>query len=105
METYDIYEVYYHGKIDDNIDMKNGVDLFYFVRDNGDWDLVKTYNNEKSAYKMWDERWSKKAKTEIDEDDNNFFSATIYVFERTIRDENEEPIDSVDIDGSVFALD
>ena len=64
METYDIYEVYYHGKIDDNIDMKNGIDLFYFVRDNGDWDLVKTYNNEKSAYKMWDARWSKKAKTE-----------------------------------------
>ena len=104
METYDVYEISYCGKIND-IDLSSGYDIYDFVFENGEWDLAKSYTNKKVADKMWDEKWAKKAETKIDEDDAEFFSATIYVYETTIRNENGDPIDSYDIDGAVFALD
>ena len=82
METYDVYEIYYTGKMSEYNDVLN----------------------EDEAHRMWNGKWSNMAETKINEYDNDFFSATAYVFERTIRNEGGEPIDSYDIDGSVFLL-
>lgn len=94
MKTYDVYEIYYRG----NISNCENEDFQENVFDEGDWDLVKTYTDEKEAYRMWRNKWSKIAKTTVDED--GFFTAYMYSFEITERDENDEPIESVCIDYS-----
>lgn len=94
MKTYDVYEIYYRG----NISNCENEDFQENVFDEGDWDLVKTYTDEKEAYRMWRNKWSKMAKTTVDED--GFFTAYVYSFEITERDENDEPIESVCIDYS-----
>ena len=112
METYDVYEIYYHGKMSEYKDVLNedefGTNKAFFLIDYisecGDWDLVASYKNKDEAYRMWDRKWENMAETKIDEDDNDFFSATVYRFEKTIRNEDGEPEDSYDIDGSVFLL-
>ena len=92
MKTYDVYEIYYRG----NISNCENEDFQENVFDEGDWDLVKTYTDEKEAYRMWRGKWSKMAKTTVDED--GFFTAYMYSFEITERDENDEPVESVCID-------
>ena len=111
METYDIYEVYYHGKYEDYLKLmeidefeRGALFLYNFVYEHGDWYAIATYDNKHDADMAWD-KWAEKAKTEFDEDDKDFFSAIIYVYERTIRDENEEPVNSFDIDGAVELID
>ena len=84
--------IYYRG----NISNCENEDFQENVFDEGDWDLVKTYTDEKEAYRMWRSKWSKMAKTTVDED--GFFTAYMYSFEITERDENDEPIESVCID-------
>jgi len=100
MKTYDIYEIYYRGKISDC----ENEDIQKYVFENGDWDLVKTYTDEKEAHRMWMGKWSKMAETKVDENNDEFFTSVMYNFETTERDENEEPVDSVYIDNAYEEL-
>ena len=112
MKTYDVYEIYYTGKMseynnvldEDEFGTNKAFFLLDYICEHGDWDLVASYKNEDEAHRMWNGKWSNMAETKINEYDNDFFSATAYVFEKTIRNEGGEPIDSYDIDGSVFLL-
>lgn len=110
METYDVYEIYYHGKIFDynNMLINNGEygrgSFSKYVCDNGDWDLVASYNNLKEAYRMWEGKWARYAETKLDEYDYCFFTVIMYKLEKTIRDENEEPIESHDIAEAIAFL-
>lgn len=98
MKTYDVYEIYYHG----NISNCKNKDFREFVFEYGDWDLIATYTSEKEAHRMWRDKWSKMAETTVDED--GFFTACMYSFEITVRDENEEPVDSTYIDNAYQKL-
>lgn len=102
METYDIYEVYYHGKINE-LDLTDGFDIYYFVTDIGDWDLVDSYTNKEEADKAWD-KWAKNSSTEIDEDDKDFFASTVFVYEKSIRNAINEVMESQEIDGAVEVI-
>ena len=105
MLTYDVYTIYYHGKVSDYHECNydgNSANLYYelydFVSEHGEWDLVASYKDYDEAWRMWNDKWSKMAETKLDDDDNDFFSCTMMRFEKTERDENEEPLDSWDLD-------
>ena len=111
METYDVYEIYYRGKVADYKDMISDGNEGYcrgsfadYVYKNGDCDLVATYDSLKEAYRMWEGRWAKYAETKLDEYDYHIFTVVMYKLEKTIRDENEEPIESYNIAESIAFL-
>lgn len=98
MTTYDIYETTYMGYMP-NKDMTEE-EVYELVLGNGEWDLVKTYTNEDEAWRMWDGTWSYDAYTEKDADDD-ILHYCVVVMEKSERNDDEEIIDSCELDYAV----
>ena len=105
MVTYDIYEVYYHGKVSDYLESGNELDDAWgmndYILEHGDWDSVFSTESKVEAWRKWSGTWSELAGIEVDECDSDIFSAVIYRFECSQRDENMDITDSWDIDESI----
>ena len=104
MITYDVYNVTYVDK--KPICNLSRDDIYKLVTENGYWDRVETFEDEYIAWAMWRNKWSDMAITEEDEENNDFLRYSIYIFERSERNDRTEEIkDSIELDYAVERYD
>ena len=92
MITYDIYNVTFVGKKPKK--SLSSEEAYELVAKNGDWDAVEYFENESIAWHMWRNKWSDMAETIEDEYDNDFLRYSVYVFERSERNDDTEEIEN-----------
>lgn len=92
MISYDIYNVTFMGKKPK--ESLSSEEVYEIVTQNGYWDVAEYFEDESIAWLMWRNKWSDMAETIEDEDDNDFLRYSVYVFERSERNDNTEEIES-----------
>lgn len=104
MITYDVYNVTYVDK--KPICNLSKEDVYKLVTENGYWDRVETFEDEYIAWAMWRNKWSDMATTEENEYDNDFLKYSIYIFERSERNDRTDLIEnSIELDYAVERYD
>lgn len=95
MITYDVYNVTYVDKKPKK--SLSNEEVYTFVARCGAWDLTECYSDKVVAWHMWNNKWADMATTEIDEYDNDFVRYSVYVFERSNRDDETEEVEDSDL--------
>ena len=104
MITYDVYKVTYTGK--KPICNLSREDVYKLVTENGYWDRVEIFEDEYIAWAMWRNKWSDMATTEEDEQNNDFLKYSVYIFERSERNDRTDLIEnSIELDYAVERYD
>ena len=92
MISYEIYNVTFVGKKPK--ESLSSEEVYKIVTKNGDWDVTECFENESIAWHMWRNKWSDMAETIEDEDDDDFLRYSIYIFERSERNDDTEEIEN-----------